>query len=322
MRIPSLRAGPCARGAAGLRALAPFAAVLCSAALIPAGSARAHAVAGARVFVNTLLIDDPGVGDEANLPRISIQSPDGKSTVTDANVEYDKTITPDLGIGIGTDYNWITNDLNDFNKTHGGFDDPYVQLKYRWIVLPVHEFMSSVAVTQSFGRAGTTGIDSGFDTTTVSGYFGKGLGDIPWAPIRPFAVTGELDYNIPNTGLGSGAGGIATWSGGLSVQYSIPYLQSQIKNYGLPHFLAGLTPVVELAWTSAAANSTRRPTGNPTTFLAGTGAVWTGDYYSVSTEILWPLNGAAGHGLGVIGQFHLYFDDLFPNTLGKPLLSW
>ena len=321
MRIPSLRAGPCARGAAGLRALAPFAAALCSVALIPVTPARAHAVAGARVFVNTLLIDDPGVGDEANLPLISIQSPDGKSTVTDANFEYDKTITPDLGIGVGTDYDWITNDPNDFNKTHGGFDDPYVQLKYRWIVLPAHEFMSSVAVSESFGRAGTTGIDTGYDTTTVSGYVGKGLGDIPWAPIRPFAVTGELDYNIPDTGP-SAAGGIATWSGGLSVQYSIPYLESQIKDYGLPPFLARLTPVVELAWTSAAANSIRRPTDNPTTFLAGTGAVWTGEYYSISTEILWPLNGAAGHGLGVIGQFHLYFDDLFPNTLGKPLLSW
>ena len=32
-----------------------------------APAAHAHAVAGARVFVNTLLIDDPGVGDEASL---------------------------------------------------------------------------------------------------------------------------------------------------------------------------------------------------------------------------------------------------------------
>ncbi len=55
MRIPSLRAGPCARGAAGLRASAPFAAALCSAVLIPAGSVCAHAAAGVRAFVNTLL---------------------------------------------------------------------------------------------------------------------------------------------------------------------------------------------------------------------------------------------------------------------------
>lgn len=294
-------------GAAALAAL-PFA-------------AQAHAVAGARIFVNTLEIDDPGVGDEANLPVYSLTSPDGKSTVTDLNFEYDKTITPDLGIGVGTDYNWITNDAADNQKSHGGLNDPYIQLKYRWILIPEHEFMSSVQVSEAFGRAGTTGIDSGYDTTTLSGYFGKGLGDIPFDPIRPFALTGELDYNIPNTGYASGHGGLNSWSGGLTLQYSIPYLQTQIHDYGLPTVLANLTPLAELGWSSAAAGSALRPTGSPTVFLLGTGAVWTGEYYSLSTELLIPLNGAAQHGLGVIGQFHLYFDDLLPNTLGKPLFG-
>jgi hypothetical protein len=181
--------------------------------------------------------------------------------------------------------------------------------------------MSSVAVQQSFGRGGTNGIDSGYDTTTISGYFGKGLGDIPWNPVRPFAVTGELDYNIPNTGQSTGYGAVNSWSGGLTLQYSIPYLQSQIKDYGLPLVLANLTPVAELGWSAAASSSAFRPTGQPTTFQLGTGAVWTGEYYSLSTEILWPLNGAAGHGLGLIGQFHLYFDDMFPDSLGKPLIG-
>ena len=304
-----------------MRDSALYFAVVSALPVLTVQAALAHAVAGDRVFVNTLLIDDPGVGDEANLPLFSVTSPDGKSTVTDLNFEYDKTITENLGIGVGTDYDWITNDPDDYKKSHGGFDDPYVQLKYRWIVLPEHEFMSSVSVEQDFGRAGTTGIDSGYDTTTVAGYFGKGFGDIPFDPIRPFALTGELDYNIPNTGYAAGYGGLNTWSGGLSLQYSIPYLQSQIKDYGLPKILANLTPLVELGWTSAAAGSAFRPTGSPTTFQLGTGAVWTGEYYSFSTELLWPLNGASGHGLGVIGQFHLYFDDLLPNTLGKPLFG-
>jgi len=282
--------------------------------------AAAHAVAGARIFVNTLLIDDPGVGDEANLPIYSVTSPDGKSTVTDLNFEYDKTITESLGTGFGTDYDWITNDQNDAKKSHGGFDDPYVQLKYRWILLPEHEFMSSVQIQQAFGRAGTSGIDSGYDTTTISGFFGKGFGDIPFNPVRPFALTGELDYNIPNAGYANGYGGLNFWTGGLTLQYSIPYLESQIKDYGLPPVLANLTPLAELGWSSAAAGSAFRPTNDPTTFQLGTGAVWTGEFFSLSTEILVPLNAAAGHGLGVIGQFHLYFDDLFPTTLGKPLI--
>ena len=298
-----------------------LAAIAAAAAVIATQHAQAHAVAGARLFVNTDLIDDPGVGDEANLPAVSLASPDGKSWVTDLNFEYDKLITPSLAIGIGDDYNWINNDLGDFKKSHGGFDDLYVQAKYRWIVLPEHEFISSVAVSQAFGRAGTVGIESGFNTTTVSGYFGKGLGDVPWAPIRPFAITGELDYNMPNTGPGGG-GSITTWSGGLTLQYSIPYLQSQVKDYGLGNFIGNLTPLVELAWASAAGNSARRPTDNPTTYVLGTGAVWTGHYYAISAEVLWPLNGASGHGLGVIGQFHLYFDDIAPHSLGKPISEW
>jgi len=185
--------------------------------------ASAHAAAGARIFVNTNLIDDPGVADEATLPH-----PDGETWITDTHFEYDKTITPNLGIGVGTDWSFLAHQMGDGSKSRAGFGDAFVQLKYNWLTLPVHEFMSSVAVSQAFGRAGTVGIESGFNTTTLSGFFGKGLGDIPWAAIRPFAVTGELDYNMPNSGPTAG-GFINTWSGGLTLQYSIPYLQSQVK---------------------------------------------------------------------------------------------
>src|ERR1700731_2262176 len=152
--------------------------------------AEAHAVAGARVFVNTLVIDDPGVADEASLPVLASQSPDGKTTDISANVEYDKTIFSNVALGVGTSYDFLIRDYADNNKSHGGFGNPYAQLKYRWIVLPEHEFISSVAVRRDFGRAGTPGFDDGYNSTTFSGYFGKGLGDIPYTPIRPFAITG------------------------------------------------------------------------------------------------------------------------------------
>ena len=106
-------------------------AALAGAATLPLHSAFGHAVAGPRIFVNTDLIDDPGVSDEANLPLISLQSPDGKSWITDANFEYDKTILPNLGVGIGDDFNWIGHDTDHDNANHGGLGDLYVQLKYQ-----------------------------------------------------------------------------------------------------------------------------------------------------------------------------------------------
>jgi hypothetical protein len=295
-------------------------------ALATAPAAHAHAIAGDRVFVNTLLIDDPGTSDEASLPSFSVTSPDGKTADFGLGFEYDKTIFDNLALGVSDGWDLLGNDQGDLNalgkgKTHGGMDNLAVNLKYRWIVMPEHEFMSSVAVERDFGRTGTRGFDDGFNSTTLSAYFGKGFGDIPVDFVRPFAITGEFDYTIPDAGLRSGSGDVTTYSGGLTLQYSIPYLQSQIKDYGLPVALANLTPLVELGWSSAAGSSNFRPTAHPTTFQLGTGAVWTGQQCAFSTELLWPLNGNSGHGLGVIGEFHLYFDDLFPNSIGKPLFA-
>ena len=58
------------------------------------------------------------------------------------------------------------------------------------------------------------------------------------------------------------------WTGGLSVQYSMRYLQSQVKDFGLPEFVNRLTPVVELAWSSSAS----RPTQTTTQYPTGAGA--------------------------------------------------
>ena len=43
---------------------------------------------------------------------------------------------------------------------------------------------------------------------------------------------------------------------------------------------------------------------------------------SMGVEALIPGNKQSGSHLGVIAQFHLYFDDLFPNSLGKPIVDW
>ena len=108
------------------------------------------------------------------------------------------------------------------------------------------------------------------------------------------------------------------WSGGLSLQYSIRYLQSQVKDLGLPEFVNRLTPVVEVAWSSPAS----KPNQASTQYLVGAGINYTATNYAVTVEALIPGNKQTGSHLGVIAQFHLYFDDLFPNSLGKPIVNW
>jgi hypothetical protein len=84
---------------------------------------------------------------------------------------------------------------------------------------------------------------------------------------------------------------------------------------------AAATPVTgpqAFAHAIASASALRPPT-NPTTFLPGAGAIWTGTDDAVSAEVLWPLNGAAGHNIGAVAQFQRHFDDLMRNTLRKPI---
>ena len=96
------------------------------------------------------------------------------------------------------------------------------------------------------------------------------------------------------------------------------YLQSQVKDYGFPEFVNRLTPVAEVAWSSPAS----KPNTTSTQYLVGLGVNYTAQAYALGVEMLIPGNKQTGSHLGVIAQFHLYFDDLLPNSLGKPIVNW
>ncbi len=86
----------------------------------------------------------------------------------------------------------------------------------------------------------------------------------------------------------------------------------------MPDFVNKLTPVVELAWSSPAS----QPNQLQTQYLWGFGVNYTATTYAVGIEALVPGNRATGTHAGVIAQFHLYFDDLFSNSLGTPIVDW
>ena len=91
-----------------------------------------------------------------------------------------------------------------------------------------------------------------------------------------------------------------------------------MKDYGLPTFVNRLTPLVEMSWSSPAS----KPNQYATQYLFAAGVNYTAQDYAVAIEMLIPGNRQTGSHLGVIAQFHLYFDDLAPNTLGKPIAGW
>jgi hypothetical protein len=305
------------------------------AAGIPAAAhqAHAHGYAGEHMFISTLLIDDPNVADEASLPTFSYLSQPtaegGTPVEYGLGFEYVKTITRNFGFSLDTGYSWLT---RPGAKTANGWENLTVGLKYLPYVNGEHEFLFSVGVQRQFARTGANGsngavLENADSSSTIpSLYFAKGFGDIPVDLLRPFMLTGQLSYRIadkklkvdPDTGTPINNGIPNAWFGGLSLQYSLRYLSSQVKDYGLPTFVNRLTPVVEMSWSSPAS----KPNQSATTFLWGVGLNYTADSYAVTVEALIPGNRNTGSHVGVIAQFHLYFDDLFPNSLGKPIVEW
>jgi hypothetical protein len=290
------------------------------ASLFACHSTFAHVVVGARVFPVTLTFDDPGVGDEATLPQFVYEPGPGGQNEYQFQWEYDKTITPTTALI----YNQGWDILHQPNmKTATGLENTVITGKWQSITIPESETVASIGVIREFGGGAAT-VSVGGDATGATAptiYIGQGLGSLPIGLARPFAVTGELSYSIPDRRLnsaGDNSGQPYFWAGGLSVQYSIPYLQSQVKHFGLPDFVGRLIPLVELDWFSPAAGPAP---GLPETLTIAPGVIYLGDTYQVGLEALIPGNAAAGSHVGVIVQVHFFFDDLFPNTLGRPLLQ-
>ena len=92
--------------------------------------------------------------------------------------------------------------------------------------------------------------------------------------LQPLQVTGEFSYAIadreykqftvldPMTGLSSArdnGGNANAWIGSFSIQYSIPYLQNTVKDFGLPEPFAHMIPVAEFNWQSTASSPGRIP---------------------------------------------------------------
>jgi hypothetical protein len=295
--------------------------------------AEAHGFAGDHMFISTLLIDDPNVADEASIPTFSYlpQPTDGgpASNQYQLGFEFDKRITENFGFALNEGYTWLT---QPGAKTANGWQSLVVTLKYKPYVSAEHEFMLSVGVQRVFagvGAQGENGAALGNDpssSTIPTIYFGKGFGDIPVGWLRPFALTGELGYQIadeklqvdPVTFAPTNNGIPNAWTGGLSLQYSMRYLSSQVKDYGFPDFVNKLTPVVELAWSSPAS----KPSQDTTQYLWGVGVNYTATSYAFGVEMLVPGNRNTGSHIGVIAQFHLYFDDMFSHSLGKPIVDW
>ena len=90
-------------------------------------------------------------------------------------------------------------------RARSGLENVFITGKWQAFTNAEHEFVVSLGVIYEFGGTQATQNIGGdaYGGTSPTLYFGKGLGDLPIGFLRPLAVTGELNYNIPDRRLNS-----------------------------------------------------------------------------------------------------------------------
>jgi hypothetical protein len=295
--------------------------------LIGISPALAHTIVGNRVFPATLTIDDPGVNDELVLPSfayLQTSNPDGTLGPITYSLawEFDKTITPDLVVTIGNEYDWQRNPKAE------GWSNIDTEAKYVFYQNPEHEFIISGAESVDWGNTGSPQSASlpstPFSTVTTKAFVGKGLGDVSADWLRPFAVTGEMDFSIPTLSINSDQSlnpTVLTY--GATLQYSLLYENSFIHQ--MPDFFNKLIPAFEGIFSTPVSNIGPSMLGefspDDTTGVVGPSVYYIGQYFEVGVMAQVPINEASGRHVGALAIVDFFLDDIAPDSIGKPLFG-
>ena len=282
-------------------------------ALLSAQNAAAHGVVGKRFFPATMAFDDPLPADEFGITYSNL-SPAPDADGEDVDFEYSKRLTDKLSVSIGK--GWARE--REGGVTAKGFGNLETGLKYRLLADPEHETALSAGVDVEWGGTGDDEIGAEHVThVTPALFFGKGFGDASADWLKPFAVTGNLGYDLPTKKREDGVDIPEALTYGVSLQYSLPYLRQNVHDYGWGDFLGRLTPIVEAQFeTPVARRGDERTTGT-----IRPGVLWTGRRVQVGAEAIVPINNESGDGLGFALQLHLFLDDMFPHSIGRPLFG-
>lgn len=313
-----------------------------AATLAGVGPALSHTIVGNRVFPATIGIDDPGVNDELTLPSFAYATnPDG-SLQYDFALEWQKTITRDWSISVGSAFTHLSNALKSDETlgTLNGWQNLETATKYQLYTNAEHEFIISAGGSVEWGHTGTASVGAEpFSAITGGLFVGKGFGDMEAEWLRPFAVTGEIDYtwsthpiNVtgvdPDTGLVSIDQAPTVLTYGATIQYSLLYMNSYVHE--VPEFFRHLIPIIEAAFSMPVSNIGPSVFGSVPGTHEVTGTVQPGVFYlgrlggvsfELGAEALIPINGGSGKHVGAVAILDFFFDDMFPDTLGKPLFG-
>lgn len=267
----------------------------------------AHGFAGKRFFPTTFQVDDPFISDEFSI-LINNSKPAGPpANSTEINIDYSKRIVPNFGLEFHDAYQHITSSGGDAN----GWENFVAGAKWQFLTDEEHELILSAGTDVEIGGTGARQVSDSFSTVSPALFFGKGLPELPDALnyLKPVAVTGVIGPSFPASGVDT----VLNWD--FTIQYSIIYLQSFIKDIGLGAPFNHFIFVAEFPMQTGLNGDNK----GLTTGTVNPGIVWFGKSIELGAAAQIPLNSASGRGVGVLGLIHLFVDDLWPTGFGGPV---
>ena len=302
-------------------------AVLGTALLLLSAGAHAHGFAGDRFFPATLQTDDPFVADEMSIVTLT-KNPDDPSGGQSYSAETDiaKRLTTDFGLTAAYAWNYFQPKGSPAQYGFGGLS---TGAQYQLFIDNEHEFMGLLGLDVDWGHTGAVNRGGADDHTTLSPTFdfGKGFGDLPDSLqyLKPLAVTGNLGASFPTRVDSAGALNQDTFNAGFAIEYSLEYLQHHVQDVGLSAPFDRMIPLVEVTTTTPFNRGTvegaTNGAGNATVGVVAPGIIWAGQYFQIGAEAIIPYGEGQGHGIGGLLQFHMFLDDVFPDSIGRPILK-
>lgn len=286
---------------------------------------HAHGFAGKRFFPATIAIDDPFVADELSFVvghrKLPLEDNSGDEAglpagnpgidATTFSTEFSKRITPDFGMSLSATYQRVR--PSDETTAQHGFDNLELGFKYQLIKSAEHEGILSLGLGADLGGTGSSRVGAeSFSTISPALFYGKGFGDLPEGAkyLRPFAITGILSPELPARRSEPDR---LNW--GFTVQYSLQYLQSTVKDVGLGAPFDRMIALIEVPVKTCL----NKDCSGQTTGTVNPGVMWVGKYAQVGVEAVIPVNNRSGRDIGGLIQLHLFLDDMFPTTFGQPV---
>jgi len=289
--------------------------------IFPLGTAHAHGRIGKRFIPTLFEIEDPFVAEELTFLLGFFEEPakGGEPAVDEFEVEteFAKRITPRFALSAGGDFR--SRDTHD-GPTDSGFGNLDLGAKYQFLSLPKLETVASFGVNVEIGKTGKKKVEaSRFSTISPALFYGAGAGFLPdsFRFLRPIALTGLVSAHFPSASRSAGEANPISLSWGFALHYSIPYLDAFVMDTGLPDFFNRFVPVLEVALETCIDRPADCEGG--TSGTVNPGFVWLGSKFEVGFAARVPINDKTGDDVGVFGLVHLFIDDMFPKSLGRPI---